>query len=183
VIPPLPGPSDLADDVVRLRPWKLSDAPALAAAWQDVEIAARLPVPGDRDRTAATRWIEGWEPRRRAGSALDLVICESPDDDVCGEIGLSRIDMRTRAALIGWWLADGSRGRGLASRAVLVMAQWALGSGWLDALVAEIDADNERSLRLATRCGFVQVRDEPRSPQAEGRQAHVLRLSSLEPSA
>ena len=108
MIPPLPGASDLADDVVRLRPWRLSDAPALAAAWQDVEIAARLPVPGDRDRTAASRWIEGWEARRRAGSALDLVICESPDDDVCGEIGISRIDMRTRAALIGWWLARGS---------------------------------------------------------------------------
>lgn len=167
---------DLGDELVRLRPWRTDDAAALVEAWHDSEISVRLPTPERRDLAAARRWIEGWDSRWSSGTALDLVICEASggaaDDQVCGEVGLSAIDPTRRAALIGWWLAEPSRGRGLARRAVSLVARWAFTSGELDALVAEIDADNERSRRLASRCGFVRLirpDEEPRS-----RQVHVL---------
>jgi RimJ/RimL family protein N-acetyltransferase len=160
----------LHDDVVHLRRWRATDAPALVDAWRDDEISQRLPVPDRRDLDAARRWLEGWNDRFESGLAVDLVICESPRDEVCGEVGLSRIDPHRRAALIGWWLGAPSRGRGLATRAVGLMAGWALGSGWLDALLAEIDDENQRSLRLAERCGF-----SPLGRSSDGRQVQVLR--------
>lgn len=160
----------LHDEVVHLRPWRLADAPALVAAWDTGDIRDRLPVPDRRDLAAARKWIEGWSERRDAGLAVDLVICESPGDEVCGEVGLSSIDPDRRAALIGWWLTVPSRGRGLAARAVGLVARWAFGTRWLDALVAEVDDDNHGSLRLADRCGFVPL---GRSP--EGRRVLVLR--------
>ena len=165
-IPDLP---ELADEKIRLRPWRISDAPALVEAWSDPEVTGRFPVPDQRDLGDAERWIDGWESRRRVGLALDLVVTEIPDDSVLGEVGISHIDPNRRAALVGWWLFVGSRGRGLASRAVTLVAGWAFGSGWLDALVAEIDADNDRSTRIAARCGFELLTER------DARQVHVLR--------
>lgn len=162
----------LSEPGLRLRPWRLGDADVLAAAWADPEIAARLPVPADRDVTAAGRWIEGWEQRRAAGVALDLVISAPPDDEVRGEIGLSRFDPARRAAQIGWWLAEPWRGRGLASRAVRLTTRWVFESGWLDVLLAEIDDDNRASLEVAARCGY-----EPLGRGSGGRLVVVRRAS------
>jgi RimJ/RimL family protein N-acetyltransferase len=57
---------------VALRPWRPADAPALAAAWADPDIARWTAVPEDRSVEAAARWIAGWDERRRRGLALDL---------------------------------------------------------------------------------------------------------------
>ena len=100
--------------------------------------------------------------------ALDLVVTEIPTDSVRGEVGISGIDPRRRAALVGWWLFEDSRGRGLASRAVDLVARWAFDSGWLDTLVAEIEPDNDPSSRIAARCGFELLAER------DGRQVHVL---------
>lgn len=162
----------LHDEVVHLRRWRVTDAPALVAAWRDDEISERLPVPDHRDLVTARKWLEGWDDRFDSGLAVDLVICESPGDEVCGEVGLSHIDPDRRAALIGWWLAAPSRGRGLATRAVRLLARWAFHTGWLDVVMAEIDDDNHRSLRLAERCGFSAL---GRSPA--GRDVQVLRAN------
>ncbi len=162
-------PPVLTDGEVTLRPWSEADAGALAAAWHDSEIARRLPVPRDRSVAAARAWIAGWEQRRRRGLALDLAVVlggaglGAGRGPVVGEVGLARLDRRRRAALIGWWLAAGVRGRGVAARAVELVAGWALGPGGLDALVAEIDPGNRASLAVATRCSFQRV---PRRPGA-----------------
>jgi RimJ/RimL family protein N-acetyltransferase len=164
---------NLGDEEISLRPWQPADAAALVDAWHDREISARLPVPERRDLAAARRWIDGWDSRWRSGAALDLVIGTAPGapagDQVCGEVGLSAIDPTRRAALIGWWLAEPCRGRGSAARAVQLMARWALTAGGLVTLVAEIDPDNVRSQRLASRCGFVRL-----ARPDETRQVHVL---------
>ncbi len=167
-LPALRGRPDrpgLSDGVVTLRPWMPRDAAALVEAWHDPEIVDRLPVPEERDLAAARRWIEGWELRRERGAALDLVITDTAIDVAVGEVGFSKVDSTRKAALIGWWLAEPSRGRGLATRAVGLAADWVFDVGWLDALVAETAADNEPSHRLARRCGFVPLV----SPRVDGR--------------
>jgi len=165
----IPEPPDLADEVVRLRPWRRADASALTEAWSDPVVTGRLDVPDRRDLADAELWIDGWESRRRAGLAVDLVVTEIPDESVRGEIGISHIDPNRRAALVGWWLFAGARGRGLATRGVDLVARWAFGSGWLDSLVAEIETDNERSAGIADRCGFELLTER------DGRRFHVLR--------
>ncbi len=144
--------------LLRLRPWRASDAVALAAAWSDPEITAGSEPPPDRSVEGATRWIEGAAERCRAGLAVDLVIADLTDDRVLGEVGLSSIDPRRGAALIGWWVADGERGRGVASAAVDGFATWAIDEAGFVALVAEIEPANEASLRVAERCRFEMLR-------------------------
>lgn len=167
------GTPDLGNEFVRLRPWRPDDAPALVAAWQDPSILAGSIPPDDRTPAGATRWIEGWELRRSSGVALDLVVADPGDDRVLGEIGLSRFDRTRRAAMIGWWTAAPERGRGIATRAVTTLVDWVLDAGRLDAVVAEIAADNHASVHVARVAGFVELR-----PAGEDRAAVYARRSA-----
>ena len=152
----LPVPQ-LAGELVSLRPWQLSDAAALAAAWADPEINQRLEVPSKHDTYAARRWIDQRPRAWSAGVSADMVIAELESDSAIGEVGLYRIDSGRRAALIGWWIAAGWRGQGRACEAVSLTVEWLLGEGLLDAVLAEIDADNLASVAIARRAGLRQM--------------------------
>ncbi len=151
---------DLVTDRLVMRPWRAADADALSAAWHDVRIAAGSTPPPDRSVAAAARWIEGWEQRRVAGLAFDLVIADPGDDRVMGEVGFSRLDPVRRAAMIGWWLHEDARGRGLAAEAVALVVAWVL-AGPLEHVLAEIAADNTPSEAVARRAGFVPLAAPP----------------------
>jgi RimJ/RimL family protein N-acetyltransferase len=144
---------DLAGDGWHLRPWRVDDAPSLVRAWHDPAIVDGSTPPDDRSEAAARRWIEGCEERRLAAVAFDLVIA-ADDDTVLGEFGLSRLDRSRRAAVVGWWLHEEARGRGIGSSALTSITTWLLAPSRLDAVVAEISPDNRGSLLMAERAGY-----------------------------
>jgi RimJ/RimL family protein N-acetyltransferase len=168
---PLPDPP-LGDGAIRLRPWAAEDAGALAAAWADPEVQRWNAVPESRSELDAARWIAGEARRRELGLALDLVVSPADpyDDAVLGEVGLgpiaweagkaeaSEVGKAAEAseagqAAIGWWIAGPARGRGVAARAVTLLASWA--ERELDLrVVALIDPANAASLRVAERAGI-----------------------------
>jgi RimJ/RimL family protein N-acetyltransferase len=169
---PLPDPP-LADGVVRLRGWGATDArldaAALAAAWHDPDVQRWSAVPPPELRTVdhAERWITREAERRRAGLAIDLVIAPAmPEDDgaVLGEVGLAPIDWEAMEASVGWWVAPGARGRGMATRAVTLLAGWARTELGL-APIAVVDPANRASVRVAQRAGVVH---RPRIPNHPG---------------
>ncbi len=141
----------------RLRPWMAADASTLAAAWADPDILLGSEPPADRSLPAAERWIAGAEDRHTRDLAIDLAIAVAETDVVIGEVGLSSIDRRRGAALIGWWVAAEARGAGVATAAVDAFAGWALTDGGFAALVAEIADDNPASIRVAERAGFAPL--------------------------
>ena len=57
-------------------------------------------------------------------------------------------------AQFGYWIADGARGRGYATRAVILMTRWLFDLGAARAFLT-IVADNEGSVAVARRAGFV----------------------------
>jgi len=162
-------PGGLGGRGTTLRPWQDRDAPALVEAWADPEVTAWSRGPDDRTLPAAQRWIEGWDERRTAGLALDLVIAD-PADECVGEVGLTtpaahgttarqrgqadEAATAGRVGLLGWWLLPRGRGRGLASSTVAGFSVWLLGDGGFSALGAAIHPDNERSILVAERAGF-----------------------------
>jgi len=153
---PLPDPPLVGDTGILLRPWAIGDAPALAAAWVDPEIARRLPVPDDPTVERAAHWIAGGRERRRLGLALDLVVVDA-DDRVLGEVGLSSFDADRGAALIGWWTMASARGRGVASAAARLLTNWAHDGLGLCVLVAQVGPDNPASVQVAERAGFREL--------------------------
>lgn len=138
-----------------LRPWHEADAPALAAAWSDPEIARWTGVPAQRDAASALRWIRGDDDRRAHGLSLDLVL--EVDGAIAGEVGLVGIDVVTRTAEIGWWVAPAHRGQGLASRAAALLAGWAIEELCVDTVLARCATANPPSGAVARAAGFTLV--------------------------
>ncbi len=157
----------LAGPTTLLRPWRAADAGVLAAAWRDPVIRDRLEVPEPADEATASRWIAQREQAVAEGRSVDLAVVDPSSGEVIGEVGLSGLDPVRRAALIGWWIAEGWRGQGRATEAVRLVLDWALSEGPLDVVMAEIDSGNPASAAVARRAGMRQV-DVPGSEPGGG---------------
>ena len=147
------------DGGVSLRPWRAADATELVAAWNDPDVQAGSNPPPDRSLAAARRWIDGCAVREDRLLAIDRVI--DVDGRCVGEVGISDIDDRRGAALIGWWVGADHRGHGYAAAGVAEMASWLLDPAHragIRALVAQIGVANSASVRVAERAGFSLLR-------------------------
>ena len=88
---------------------------------------------------------------------MDLAVTDLPSGHVIGEVGLTRLDPARRAALVGWWIAEGWRSRGRAGEAVRLVLDWVLSEGPLQAVMAEIDSENLASAAVARRAGMRRI--------------------------
>ncbi len=145
----------LTDGVLTLRPNRLADADAITAGCQDPEVqrwALALPVP--YHRSDAVAYIEGSVQAAADGSSFNFAAVV--DGRVLGS-------MSVFGGEIGYWVAREARGRGIATRGVVLLRDWAhaaLGLGRVELL---IDPRNEASLRVAARAGFADS-GERRTP-------------------
>jgi RimJ/RimL family protein N-acetyltransferase/8-oxo-dGTP pyrophosphatase MutT (NUDIX family) len=145
----------LTDGVVTLRPFREDDVEA-AVAGHDEVIAhwfgwAPDAVTPDRMRTTIADWRASYDERTQVAFAVEA------EGHVAGSV-----DVRHRDDGVGevsWALYRGHRGRGIATRAVRVLVDWALTETRLGGLgywrvEAKVEPDNEASLRVATRSGL-----------------------------
>src|SRR4051794_9883295 len=122
---PFPDP-ELTDGVVLLRVWREADLPVAHAATQDPLIARYTYVPERQSEADLRAFFESQEPARVAGESLAFVIADARTGELLGSIGLLRFDWAQRRGEIGYREAPGARARGTATRAVRLLAPWAL---------------------------------------------------------
>lgn len=164
---PLPVPPPDLHEAFVLRPPDAGDAAALAAAWADPEIRRWLEPPPP-DLSSAERWIAGEPARRDAAMALDLAV--AVDGRLVGEVGFSSFDPHRQACLVGYWLAAPARGAGIASSALGTAVTWLRSELGEVTVVAECDAANTASARVAERAGFTLL-----AADHDGRHVYVDR--------
>jgi [ribosomal protein S5]-alanine N-acetyltransferase len=157
---------DLHDDVIALRPPVVSDVDAITAAVQDPDIPAFTMVPTPYTAADAVSWVEGTATSWRDGTAAPFVIVDRTTGKLLGAIGVHNPDEKTGRAEVGYWVLASARGRGVASRALGLVAGWALDTVGLARLEALVFVENERSHRVAARAGFA------RGGVAQGRVEH-----------
>jgi RimJ/RimL family protein N-acetyltransferase len=164
-MPPLPLPDpELADDTIRLRAPTAADVPAITEACQDPAIQHFTFVPVPYREEDARDWVGGAPARAAAGENLSLVIANANDRaELLGTVGLLRPDWERRTIEIGYLIVPWARGRGLAVRAVKLLAPWALRTLDLARVACDVDVDNATSRRVAQRAGFV-AEDVPLAP-------------------
>ncbi|MET0601038.1 MAG: GNAT family N-acetyltransferase [Baekduia sp.] len=164
-MPPLPLPDpELADDAIRLRPPSAADVPAITEACQDPAIQHFTFVPVPYSEEDARDWVGGAPARAAAGENLSLVIANADDrTEVLGTVGLLRPDWERRTIEIGYLVVPWARGRGLAVRAVKLLAPWALRTLDLMRVDCDVDVDNVASRQVAQRAGLVE-QDAARAP-------------------
>ena len=150
-------PVTLSDGVVVLRPWSRSDAAFMDEASKDQAIE-RFNGPAPESMADAISVIERIEQRWRSfevdgdptGAAFAIV------DVASGQpVGMCGIDnwSSTHVAQFGYWLEAGARGKGLATRAVVLMTTWLIELGAARVFLT-IESENTASVAVARRAGF-----------------------------
>ena len=163
-----PSYDEQSDGVVTLRRWRTTDAPDVARACADPDIARWLPVPVPYTLEAAQGYVDGIVPAEwTAGTAANCAVVDAGDGSLLGAVGL-----RTRDGIgeVGYWTAPCARGRGVAGRAARLHAQWGIDQLQLPRIELLADVDNLPSQRAAEKAGWVRegvaraVRTAPREP-------------------
>ena len=137
----------LEDDVVRLRPFEEGDVPAIAAACQDPEIPRWTAVPSPYTEADARAWLESDEEE-------SFAVVDRASGELLGSIGVRYLD--GGIGEVGYWVKQEARGRGVATRALGLVARWALVDKGLGRFQLRADVGNEASQRVAEKAGFVR---------------------------
>jgi RimJ/RimL family protein N-acetyltransferase len=88
---------------------------------------------------------------------MSFALVEPSDDEVVlGGGSLYDIDLEQGRAAVGYWLAPEARGRGVATHAIRLVAQWAFEALGVARLELTCAPGNHASQRVAERCGFTR---------------------------
>lgn len=156
----------LRDGDLVLRPLRNSDADAITAACQDPEIPRWTFVPSPYTRADAYAFLTTCEQEAAAGTAANLLAVDAADDRLLGSFGVLDIDRASGSGEIGYWVAAAERGRGLATRAVRLLAAWAADELGLTRLQVLPHKDNAASRRVAEKAGFTDTGRLAGAPRA-----------------
>jgi RimJ/RimL family protein N-acetyltransferase len=147
--PPLPTVLRHGELVLRL-PTR-ADTEAVVAACQDPEIPRWTRVPSPYGVAEAHTWFELAAAEHAAGDGLHLLITEH--DVLLGSVGIVELDWPGGVAEVGYWVSAAARGRGVAGRALGIVAGWGLQQGF-QRLYADVIVGNDASERVLERAGF-----------------------------
>lgn len=140
----------LVQDEVLLRPWQVADAKWYVEA-RDAEVLRWTTE--RRDLT-----IEETEDAIQAVNARDDVasfaIFDTSCNELVGNIAAVKDESHAREAELMYWLAESGRGRGIATKAVRLLCDWAFTELGLERLTLKTYKANVRSQRVAERLGF-----------------------------
>jgi RimJ/RimL family protein N-acetyltransferase len=144
----------LAGHRLELRGLTRQDAPAILAVFGDAEVTKYWSSPPLQDLAAATKLIDEIGALFTARRLYQWGICSRETDEVLGTCTLFHVDHAHRRAELGFALRRDRWGRGLALEALGVLIGFSFGALDLHRLEADVDPENERSLRLLERQGF-----------------------------
>jgi len=149
---PLPIPT-LRDEDLTLRPRLAEDVDALVEACQDPEIPRWTFVPSPYTRADAETYLRASAEEEAAGASAGFLAVDG-EDRLLGSFSVMGLDRDPGYGEIGYWVAAESRGRGVATRAVRLLTDWArreLGRERIEILPHK---DNLASRRVAENAGY-----------------------------
>ncbi|MFK8023590.1 MAG: GNAT family N-acetyltransferase [Ilumatobacter sp.] len=145
-----PQPSLRAAELT-LRPFERADAPTVAAAFSDPDIQQWHGFRVD-ELDQARAWIDRTHTRWSAAQSADWAITDG--SVVLGRCAL-HLDCRGGTAEIAYWLLPEARGRGVVTRAVLSVTDWAHTELRVHRISLQHSTRNHASCAVAMRAGYV----------------------------
>lgn len=145
-----PDPALRKDDVT-LRPFRTGDAAALVAACRDQDMLRFTLMQDGFAEPDAVDWIARANERWPQGKTRFAVV-DSVDDQLRGQVGVG-VNPDQPSAEGYYRVSSHERGRGVASRALGLVADWVFANG-VERLFLLIHPENVASNRLAARVGF-----------------------------
>lgn len=141
---------------LHLRPFRPSDAPAVFAACQDLEIQRWTTVPSPyREDDARHFTAESCPQEWASGRSAIFAILDATSGTLLGSIGLGNLDRSFGLADIGYWAAPEARGRGVMTQAVGIVCRWGFAERERERIEWMAGVGNLASRRVAEKAGFV----------------------------
>ena len=145
-------PLTLDGEGVRLRPWLPTDVEAVFRECQDQAIQRWTLVPSPYRHEDAEEFVNGSDERWEKGVASFAVV-DPGTDELIGSMGfVTRPEIGV--AEIGYWIAAGVRGQGVAARGVRLLCEWGFAEVGLTRIQWEAEVGNVASRMVAESCGF-----------------------------
>jgi RimJ/RimL family protein N-acetyltransferase len=136
-----------------LRRWAESDIGCVEEASHDPRIPEGTTVPASFTVAEGRAWIERQWGRADNGEGLSLAIADAGSGEALGAVVLL-FRRQPGTVEIGYWLIERARGRRLSSRAVALLARWALTDAGIARVEALVDPENIASRRVLESVGF-----------------------------
>ncbi|RTQ49202.1 N-acetyltransferase [Hymenobacter gummosus] len=166
---PLPPAPTLRTARLLLRPWLPADAPALLRLIDDDRARLTRDFPKTtqavQDEASARVFIEIRDADWLIGKGVQLGIWPVGEAAPVGFVSLRNIEWEVPKAELAYLLSAAAEGRGLMHEAATAVIDWAFRELGLERVYCHVDPANERSARLAQRCGL----------RPEGRLRHNFR--------
>ncbi len=163
---------------IRLELLTVAHADDLEALAQDPDVQRNTYVPAPPPAGFGRTWAERYEEGRADGSREGFVVVDAESGEFFGLALAFGMDGESGQAELGYVVAPGARGRGVASAALRLLTEWALDRG-LERLELRIDSENEASIRVAERCGYVREGTLRSAYFKQGLRADVVVYSRL----
>lgn len=157
---------ELGDGVVTLRAWRLDDLVCVEEASRDPRIPRGTTVPVPFTVEAGREFIAHQQRRTAHWQGWSLAVT----DPTGTAVGAASLLLRPQPGVagLGYWILASARGRGYATAAARLLADWGLDTCGLARIEAWVEPDNGSSVRVLRRAGF----------EEEGRLRSFLTLGS-----
>ena len=159
-------PPVLSDGDLTLRPPRPEDADAVTAACQDAAIQRWVGVPSPYEHEHAVAWLVRCSAQAKCGEAV-TVVAEDGDGRLAGSFSLLELARGGGYAEIGYWVAPELRGRGFATRSVVLLRDWAAAALRLRTIEILVHRENAPSRAVARRSGFRETGELRTLPRDE----------------
>ncbi|MFJ9539491.1 GNAT family N-acetyltransferase [Streptomyces sp. NPDC101225] len=148
-----PQPVLATGDGLVLRPWRIEDAPAVHAAFQD-PLMHQWHLMASGSEAEAVGWVERWLTEWEGERIAQWTVADAHSGQLLGRVALRDIVLADGLAKIGYWTTAAARGRGVAVRATATLTRWAFDAIGFHRLELLHAGANEASCRVATKAGF-----------------------------
>jgi RimJ/RimL family protein N-acetyltransferase len=136
-----------------LREWHRSDIPALVSAIDRLEGRHWLQsIPDPYTADHAAEYIAGTRVRLTAGTAAELAVVV--EGGLAGSAGLRLLGPDGLTGEVGYWVAGDARGRGVATTATRLLADFGFETLGLRRMELNAAVENTASRRVAEKAGF-----------------------------
>jgi RimJ/RimL family protein N-acetyltransferase len=146
----------LSDGVVLLRLPADEDVDTIVRICRDPAVQRYTTVPPDYKPKHAREWVRRGLAGASAGTDLHMVIVPVGEREVVGTISLHELNRAAGRCASGYFVAPWARGRGYATRALLLACAFAFDQLDLHRVEVTIEPENEASRRVALAAGFTE---------------------------
>ncbi|WP_426562257.1 GNAT family N-acetyltransferase [Angustibacter sp. McL0619] len=150
----------LADELVRLRPWRADDVPRVVEGCADERTQRWLPgLPSPYTLADAQWYVGSREEEAASGTGIYWCVADAASDTCLGAISLMKLDGPLADREIGYWAHPDARARGVLTAAARLVIGYALapvdeGGLGVDRVTLRAATDNSASRAVAERAGL-----------------------------